>query len=312
MAARTFKTFESVVKRGIPIVSAVSVAIYGIEQSEFGRKKLLALRFSRTITPFKLREDHLYVEQSNLAADIRSAVTSRTFGAKIIYTPPGGGKSTTAKRVIRQLVDQGLVSGVALIKPPSNVDISKPSAWFRSELACFGLETIRRSEHLSDMLSAPMERPYVILIDQVETLQCNDALRRLLKTLAEDSLDCKSFVVIALCSNAPFAYTILNWNGRVKITMTADGRQDVYKWTAVEIDAWMSNYLKHHPQHPLTDDTLYDTFKTAAVKAGSPDFLIMNTDLATMVSAEPPEHIWNRSAENFESQWAAGVKLLRN
>jgi hypothetical protein len=87
-----------------------------------------------------------------------------------------------------------------------------------------------------------------------------------IKTLAEDSVSCKSYVVIALCANPAKAKVMWGWNGRSKITLVGEGRQKVYKWTELEIDQWIENYIKHHPESCLTVNAILIEFKTAALR----------------------------------------------
>ena len=268
------------------------------------------MKLRNEIPQFKLPVDFKYIEQANLAADIKNCLTSRSGGVKVIWAPCGSGKSTTARSVLDAAFKRGEISGVIVLTPPKGEFID-PDEWFRANLALFGIETLRPEDQLSDMLDSPMERPFVFVFDQCDNFEFNSATKRLIKTLAEDSVLCKKYVVIALCSSAHKARVMWNWNGRYKITLCSPGLQDAYKWSKREIVEWVGNYLNLHPDSCLADEAIRSKFIKAAEEAGCPEFLVINADPLMQASVKSPEAIWDESAKFYKNSWAVGKQELR-
>jgi hypothetical protein len=162
---------------------------------------------------------------------------------KVIWAPAGSGKSTAVQRVLKAAYHQKEISGLIFLTPPRMEGI-EPDKWFRSELSFSGYETLGIYDHLSKMLTAPIERPYVIVFDQCDNLDFGSKSKVFMKTLAEDSALSRTYVVIALCANAAKAQVMWGWNGRSKITLVGEGHQRLYRWGAVEI-AVVPDYRRH-------------------------------------------------------------------
>jgi hypothetical protein len=276
--------------------------------SEYGRAMLLRKKFSETARDLTLSKDFKYVEQGNLAEDVRRCYISRTGGVKVIWAPAGSGKSTTVRHVLKAAYEQEAISGVIFLTPP-RMEGTEPDEWFRSQLSCFGHETLGIFDHLSDVLTAPIDCPYVIVFDQCDNLNFDSKTSVFMKTLAEDSVLSKSYVVIALCASAVKAKIMWGWNWRSKITLVGARRQQAYKWREAEIDQWIEHYLKYHEDSCRTDETMRDEFKAAAIKAGAPEFLVTNV-LPSENAVGGTVADWQKNAEFYERAWSKGQTLL--
>jgi hypothetical protein len=57
------------------------------------------------------------------------------------------------------------------------------------------------------------------------------------------------------------------------------------------------------------DEGIRNEFKVAAVRAGTPEFLVINV-IPPQAEAASPAAGWHRKAAYYENQWAEGQNLL--
>jgi AAA domain len=289
-------------------VSIGSSGVYWFLSTEFARKEMLKTKFSRDVESFSLPNDHKYVEHPVLARDIRSAIYSKSKGVKIFWAPPGAGKTTTVRQVLKTELSNKNIHGAKVLIPPRML-IDEPDAWFRSNLELFGLETLKVNDSLSSLFHENPEKPYVIVIDQCDNLRFDDKMKRFIKSLAEDSNRTSKFVVLVICSEATKAATMKEWNGGVKIALIGVDHES-YRWTAKQIDEWTEHYLESHQSSKLHGNSHLDHFKKSALVAGTPDFLITNTTSDENITSKEAEAKWCRNSACHESNWKAGQRTL--
>ena len=227
---------------------------------------------------------------------------------KILWAPPGAGKSTTVREGLKTELSNENIHGAMVFIPPRMM-VDEPDAWFRSNLEVFGLETLKVNDSLSSLFHKDPKKPYVIVIDQCDNLRFDEKMKRFIKSLAEDSSRASKFVVLVLCSEATKAATMKEWNGGVKFALMGVDHE-AYKWTAEQIDEWTEHYLDSHKSSKLRGNSNLDHFKKSALVAGTPDFLITNTTSEDNITSKEEKAKWCRNSAYHESNWKAGQRRL--
>lgn len=133
-----------------------------------------------------------------------------------------------------------------------------------------------------------------IVIDQLENLRRTDQLNRFVKSLAEESILTKTFVVMAVTKDPSYARGLLELNGRTKIRSVGDATH--YKWTESQVDQWI-NFKSTVQNGPA--------LKIGGVDAGTPGFLVDNAD-------EQKETVIVQAGEYCKNLWSAGLKLFQS
>lgn len=118
--------------------------------------------------------------------------------------------------MLAQLQQDGQIAGSYLMTPPDKAGLA--ADWFRSCLADWRGPLLSEHERLRDLLPRG-NKPYVIVLDQMENQVTDEALRVFTKTLAEDSVFTKSYVVILVTTNPMQANIMNEWNGRQQLAL---------------------------------------------------------------------------------------------
>lgn len=271
------------------------------------RKELIKSCFSSKIKRLELGKNYKYVKHPVLEQDIRNCITEESGGVKIFWAPPGTGKSTSVNHVINSELETGNISGALMLTPP-RMSV-EPDEWFRFQFRYLGIEMLSQNEHLSYLIDAPANKPFVIVIDQCDNLEFNDKLRKFIKVLAEDSHKTKKYVVLAICTDAAKAATMKEWNGGIKIKLVND-KYNAYKWSVSQIEKWIDGHLKDHKTiNPINNIAHFNKFKNAAIVAGTGDFLITNTCPTEHQSFYEIEKSWNAKSNYVGQIWKSGQLL---
>jgi ABC-type iron transport system FetAB ATPase subunit len=305
LGKNVLKTIAAVAAASVTY-SASYESINWISKLEIVRKEMIKSIFTRNVAKLSLRKGS-YVDNPALEKDIRSCIHDQPGGVKIIWAPPGTGKSTTVKHVLNAEIAYGKISGVLMLTPPRMT--MNPDEWFRCELRYSGFETLTPYDHLSSLIVAPLDKPYVIVIDQCDNLDYDEKLRLFIKSIAEDSNIINNYVVIVICTDAAKAATMKKWNGGVKIRLIND-EPIAYKWSDSQIEKWIEYNLKDHPTiNSKINSVHFNKFKKAAVDAGTPDFLITNTSSNDIITNKKIDS-WNQHSKYINNKWSSGQQLL--
>ena len=296
--------------RFVIVATAFGGCASALVDSEYIRKQRLQYQFRKRMTPFELKRHELFVSKLLLASDIEESINSQSCGVKIIWAPQGSGKTTTVRRVLRQLQNEDKISGALIACPPSNETKDDPSVWFRYAISdIFGV-TLKPMDKLSNFLTAPKEKPFVVVLDQCEDIDFLDKMRVFIKSMAADSALTKSYVVLVICADPVKASIMWDWNGRQKIAPIGTDEPLNYRWREYEIDLWIDFHRKHNPGTFLEDDHLRDYFRKAAVTAGTPGFLVSSAQSGNYKNSDSKKERWDRSASFFNKQWKDGAENI--
>jgi hypothetical protein len=256
------------------------------------------------------------VNKEHLRGDISNAITDGYGGVKLLWAPQGAGKTTTVRAICsRLLTEEGKIAGAIVIKPSDELTLT-PASWFRRSLADIRGEIQKPGEFLSQLLGYKLnigEKPFVIVFDQFENVMTDENLRVFVKTLAEDSVLCKSYVVVIISSNPSKTITMWGWNGRQKITIIGGKLAFArYKWNETDIDQWIREFRKSNSSVPGLEESSATLIKIkeAALKAGTPEFLVTNIPNAAECIMEDKMETMSEGANYYEQLWTLGMQLF--
>lgn len=159
---------------------------------------------TKLIPEFNLQTE--YYRRKLLHETMKDSLTSSGKGVKVLWMPANSGKSTTSYKVVNELVGAHHYSGIIYTKGgegnlPSFVD------WYQT--------FVPTGKRLSSLL--PIGAPILVFVDHVEHLLMNPSDFRLIKTLAQESVETKTFTVF-LTTNCPItAQKIFELNNAEKI-----------------------------------------------------------------------------------------------
>ena len=291
---------------GTAIISPVAWFMFNTAPIRSARLNNL---LQRPIDVFQLPKDAPLVLQTSLAKHIETSISSNGGGVKIIWAPSGAGKTTTVRRVLKNLQAANKIRGAIVIKPPDSYVI--PSTWFRSSLRDMFGNLLNSNERLSEVLPKFDGRPFVFVLDQIDNAPMDEDMRVFMKTLAEDSVLTKTYAVLVLCSDAFNAKTMWEWNAQEKITMLNEvhGQSPaIYRWDKDDIEQWLIGFQETNPSGPLQPGSVCrERLKESAIIAGTPGFLV-ETAIAT--NAITPSEAWKKRAQYKYELWNLGEKVL--
>lgn len=251
-----------------------------------------------------------FIPKASFVSDIESSIMT-SHGVKVLWAPPGAGKSTTVRKVLIKMKEMGQIRGSIVVIPP---DLnSMPSVWFRSALHdAFG-ELLRPGERLSQILPKSDGRPYVFVFDQVDSVPYGVDMRRFIAHLAEDSELTRSYVVLVLTNDSSNAKTMWEWNGHEKIVLMSDLRFKSpleYRWNEEDVEKWLVKYIESNEQSALQEGSiLRNILKVGAITAGTPGFLI---ETVKSLDAGPYDvDVIKNRASYISEQWKFGANELR-
>eukprot|EP01041_Mallomonas_annulata_P006509 gene6510-13143_t len=288
-----------------------SPAIWFLWNSVPIRRQRLKIFLQQPILNFPLsNSDNYYLQKTSLGIDIESSLVSSCGGVKLIWAPPGAGKTVIVRHILKELQDANKIRGAFFISPPDTY--RKPSQWFRSSLQDVFGNLLNPSEKLSDLLPKFDGRPFVFVVDQMDNAPMDNEMRVFMKTLAEDSHLTKSYTVLAICSDASNAKTIWEWNGHEKIILLSDrsGRSPTaYRWEKEDIERWFVGFQDAFPSSLLQGMTssLRDRVKELAVTAGTPGFLV---EMVFPTDINSTNDEWTKRAKYKHELWKIGEQML--
>lgn len=227
-------------------------------------RRVLRRRMRKPIHEQTLRSPR--VEHAHVENTLTSALTDRHCGVKVLWGPPGCGKSTYSKLVLHKLQQDG--RGVVEVRIEGGIQ-GKYNAWLNRELGV--METL----HMNDLFPTKSKAP-VLFIDHADQLLAGGVekeLQSFVVQLAEQSVGRKGFTVLFNFTKSENAKEVLSWNGGEKI-------QDVFAdpsglhWH--EDCTWGQIHLREFLTKSGVDwnDHEKDLFVRLGATAGTPGFAL--------------------------------------
>jgi hypothetical protein len=286
---------------------AASPGIFFMFNTAHFRASRLKVLLGNPIQEFNLKNAP-YVLKESFRSNLHNSIAS-SHGVKILWSPPGAGKSTTVRRILIDMKKINKIRGAIIVSPPDSLD-SSPSTWFRNALRdAFG-NLLHPNEKLSKLLPQSDSPPYVFVLDQIDNVLLGEDMRVFIKTLAEDSSFTKSYVVLVLTADASNARTMWDWNGREKIVLMNDLNGEspmIYRWDPDDIEEWLRKHVVLNKDSPLQEGTaLRKLVKEAATIAGTPGFLRESVQLVETIKYDGLK----RRALFKSEQWEVGANEL--
>ncbi len=269
-----------------------------------GSRFIAEYRFNRLISQpvTRLRLTTRLIENIPLQSDIKSALTSDRCGVRVLWGPEGCGKSTHALDVCADLMENKKLRGVLYI--PVTATDRTPTEWLSAavsdgfpgtivEDASSFAKLLSRHENVGPSLPIPV----AIVIDQVENIRRTDSMNKLIKSLAEQSVLKKTFVVLVITKDPSYALGLLELNGRTKICAVGGGVGEAamrYKWTNGQVDRWLQEKVLSGSED----------LRAAGCEAGTPGFLLDNAE-------EKNTRLIQEAAKYCKQQWELGLKMMK-
>ena len=151
------------------------------------------------LTTDYFRRDHLHV---SMKQDLQNPLR----GVKVLWGQPDSGKSTTTYRVVNELIENHHFRGVIFTKG-NECNYKSFTQWYESILPTAG--------RLSDSLT--VGSPLLIFVDHAEEIIQDKEDLALIKSLAQESVEKKSFVLMFSTKSLDTAESILSLNGAKKV-----------------------------------------------------------------------------------------------
>ncbi len=130
----------------------------------------------------------------------------------------GTGKTTTIKKTINELVAEGKIAGCVYVTP-SAVESESTTDWLEAATTDMFGPIVPKTQKISKILGYDAQKPYVIVLDQIEGYESITAkLEALVRALAYDSDDCKAYICLVVTSDVHLAEEMYSWNGGTKIS----------------------------------------------------------------------------------------------
>lgn len=96
---------------------------------------------------------------------------------------------------------------------------------------------ISSGEKLSSVVGYKTNKPYIIVLDQVEGSNAlGSTMEKLGRGLAYDSADCKGYLTLLVASDVHLAEVVYTWNGGTKISFLGTHEPWTYKWGKLEVN----------------------------------------------------------------------------
>ena len=323
----------------IKVLSAISTVIlspllWPIARIRPIRELRLQSLFNKDIHDYPLHGLPLVLKQP-FVSDIEDALKHRG-GVKLIWGPPGSGKSAAMRRVLNDMKERKLIRGGVVITPPDRYEI--PSTWFRNALSDSFGNILYTNELLSKLIPKHKGEdwytppPYVIVLDQLECIPIDEHFERFIKIHAYDSYTTKSYVIFIICSDATKVSSILDAGKYSYITLLNTSHT---RWSAddIEVDEWVPPNMATNPStrilHTDTNTTYTNntstrmpgtgtdigesTVRKAAVLIGTPSAIRMMASSIDRsernMSSYNYHQYWDRLAEDDNVCGESGYKI---
>lgn len=284
----------------VGVTIGVSGGIVFLAESEWGRSIRLRYKASKPVK--EMDRNFPFVMKTTLETDLHNILTNPDGGVKIIWTPPGGGKTSTTLVVCNELLKNKKIGGLLVFRPPKNGGDFVNG--FTQQTSDYFSPLLKPEEALSQLLPKS-DKPVVVLIDQIDNAVLNEDAERAIRCMAEDSTLSKSYIVLILTHSAKNAYRMREWNGRQKIVIANNDDPMKYKWDENDVREWIKRYIESSNTDPLRMNDL----AKLAVRAGTPGFLYLN---AKSVCSGRLESASDRDAESTEKEWQIGRDLINS
>jgi Cdc6-like AAA superfamily ATPase len=216
-----FAAMRKHASKAITAVGVSTLAVFCIDLP-YAREKRLKFKFKTQIPEFKLNTlpyvSHKKLEE-DLEFDLVNSIRAQA-GVRIVWSVPGGGKTTTVTHVVNKLLKDGKIGGCIYMTPPADRE-ERPAAWFSKNTSDLFGSILHKNEKLSTVLGFGDNdtKPFVIILDQIEgSFQFDENFEQLVRSLAYDSDRCKSYIVLVMTSDADKARDMYSWNGGTKIS----------------------------------------------------------------------------------------------
>ena len=185
--------------------------------------KKVRLQFKCGSAPDKVKLNNSpYVGQPELESDLEFEIedgVKRQGGVRIVWSVGGAGKTTTIKHVLDKLIKDQKISGVVYVTPSADKDASA-TEWLECATTDIFGPIITRKDKISDILGSKVDKPFVIVLDQVEgTASRAKGFEELVRALAYDSDACKAYISLVVTSDVHLAEEVYLWNGGTKISL---------------------------------------------------------------------------------------------
>jgi hypothetical protein len=249
-----------------------------------------------------------------LADGIESCLKRGSFGTsgvKVLWGPTGAGKTLTVREVLRDLYEKGEIAGAMVVTPDSNPEV-RPIEWFRAAFTDVRGTLLDRHQLPSEVLPEGSV-PYVIVIDQAESVSPDGALEMLLRALAHDSSCYQNYVVLLITSDAAAAATICGWCSWLKTaSVISPDKAASYKWGEEECAEFvqMFNRGRSADQQLLPGTAKHAAVVALGVKAGTPAFLRVHLPDLADGRLDPQDA--DRIARYYGDAWTQGAAVLKD
>lgn len=283
--------------------------------SIFNIKSSIQKELSKPVELFQLHPTNSYVAHEKFLGDIRENIFDELKGVKVVWAPPGYGKSTYLKRVCADLQRDELIYGAKIM---SHFRKHKDMPLIETLAIGIGFppDIAPRFHTLSEIMHDKTDLPIVIVFDQFDHLMAQelDHAKSFVVSLAEDSLQSKKYTVLLNVTEPKFAREILNWNGGQKISLFQDNveRLEEYKWGVEHHNQLWRLSAENYKMQVRPE--IKEKFIEMCARAGTPGFFLKYRkqleilDSGSNVS-EKIEKI-EKDAEEYQNKWKNGIRML--
>lgn len=167
--------------------------------------------------------------------------TNVSGGVRVLWGPPGCGKSTYTTHQCNELVKDSTLAGIVLLNECKNNKTVHTSDWLNE---CLGHNILSIGNPMSSLFPHHPPKHTVFIFDQFDNLyrkcQNKELLRITIKSLAEDGEKHDSFLVVLCISDPEIAADMLLLNGGRKIRLLYHEPKRM-KWTKAEVLDFLSD-----------------------------------------------------------------------
>lgn len=215
-------------------------------------------------------------------------------GVRILWGPPGCGKSTYTISVCNSLVYEKKINGVVLVNGNRN-NIDDTALWLNK---CLGYDILSEGNMLSALFPHQPPKHTIFIFDQFDNLyrkcQNKDMLRVAIKSLAEDGEKHDSYIVVLCISDPNIAAEMLLLNGGQKIRLIDHSPVNM-KWTKEEVVEFLDE---------CTTKTVSKSELEGCIRVGTPQFCKDIGDYSN-------EDNLDEAISCYENLWKEGSDIVK-